>query len=98
MDFIEVVVGVAGGVVGDHLFWLALEAHALTASSAEDLVASVDLHHRHLAVRTLPDSIFYHVFFEVIVRLANLYELLALVSEMEDFLYRRSVTPQRLQY
>lgn len=73
-------------IVGDHLVWFALEAHALVATAAGHPVASVDAHHWNLTifVRTLPNTVFLHVFLEQLV--AAKLRLLARQSRMVSHL------------
>lgn len=66
MNVLKVLVAVVVVIVGDHLFGLALEAHALVASSASDPVAAVRPLDGELAlvVGTFADVVFLHVLLE----------------------------------
>jgi hypothetical protein len=77
VDVVEVFVAIVVVVVGDHLVGLALEAHALVASTAGHPVAAVDSDYRDLAlfVGALPNPVFFHVLLEGLV--APLSSLLA---------------------
>ena len=96
---IEVLVGLIGSIVGYHLFGRTFEAHALAASRAQHLVASVDLHHRHSAVAiwTSPNVIFNHVFEEIGIGLPNFGGLIAAEPWMQYFLNNIGLTLHLLQ-
>lgn len=75
-------------IVSDHFFRFTFEAHAFATSTAEYLVAAVDLHHRHAAVciGTFSYSILSHVADKICVSLSDLNSLITSKTRMSDFL------------
>lgn len=88
MNLIEMVICQLRCVVGNHFLRFAFEAHALTASAAENFVTTIDFDYRHAAVcvGALPYSIFSHIADEICISLSDLNGLVAGISWMCDFL------------
>jgi hypothetical protein len=90
MHIIQVVVAFLFVLEVGHAVGRALEAHAHVAPGTVHLVASVNLHHRHLAarIRTVPAPVLLHVLLEVFVGLTNLHDVLASDARVGCLLYK----------
>lgn len=100
MNFIQMVITILFILVVFHVIRWTLETHTHIASCAVDLVATVYFYHRHLACRiwTEPTSMFFHVFFEKLVRLTDLQYIFAPDALMGSLLNKGVCTLHKLQY